>query len=128
MSVLPESPVREYATRIAGLMADARDKPSGIPVAYKNADTDVVRVPTERQYRRLLVLGSGAAAFSRTLRDTKALLDHGWVTAEWDGRYYQCVRITPEGHRALAAGQERYGLPELTRPISDVPRRLRAGA
>lgn len=74
-----------------------------------------LRCPTERQYRHLLNLGSGAAGISRTRRDIDPLLKRGWVTADWRPPYYQWVRITAEGLRALALGVERYGLPELTR-------------
>jgi hypothetical protein len=73
----------------------------------------VTRVPTEKQYRTLRVLGSGSAGLSFRKRQTEQLLRHGWVTAEWVPPYYQWVRITPDGLRALAGAVERYGLPEL---------------
>lgn len=73
-----------------------------------------MRVPTARQFGFLLKLGSGAAGLSWPMGPTEQLLRHGWVTAEkFDGRYYQLVRITPDGLRALAAAVERYGLPAL---------------
>jgi hypothetical protein len=82
-----------------------------------------MRVPTERQYERLLNLGSGAAGLSCNKRDTEPLLRHGWVTAEWRPPFYQWVRITPDGLRALAEAVERYGLPDLG-PNPTVPRRV----
>ena len=71
------------------------------------------RVPTERQYQLLLSIGSGAAALSRTKRDTEPLLRHGWVTADWRPPYYQFVRITAAGLHALARAVERFGLPSM---------------
>lgn len=71
------------------------------------------RVITERQYQRLRVLGSGSAGLSWGKRDTEVFLRRGWVTAEWRAPYYQMVRITATGLRALADGVERYGLPGL---------------
>ncbi len=65
------------------------------------------------QYQRLLPLGSASAGLSWTRRNAEPFLRHGWVTAEWRPPYYQWVRITPDGLRALADGVERYGLPEL---------------
>ncbi|MBA3565227.1 MAG: hypothetical protein H0W31_00040 [Actinobacteria bacterium] len=41
------------------------------------------------------------------------MLRHGWVTAEWKPPYYQWVRITADGLRALAFAVEKYGLPDL---------------
>jgi hypothetical protein len=73
-----------------------------------------MRAPTRKQYDKLLVLGSGAAGLSWLRRDTKPLLRRGWVTAEDpDGSYFQMVRITPLGLRALADAVELYGLPEI---------------
>jgi hypothetical protein len=72
----------------------------------------VRRIPTEKQYRRLLMLGSGAAWMSASKRDCQPLLRRGWVTADFDGRLYQWVRITPSGLRALADAVEAYGLPQ----------------
>lgn len=77
-----------------------------------------VRRPTEKQYRLLLALGSGAIQVLGTKRETEPLLRHGWVTAELkeDKSYpYAWVRITPNGLRALAIGVENYGLPEIWR-------------
>lgn len=74
-----------------------------------------MRTPTKQQYDRLLNLGSGAAGLSATKRVTDALLRHGWVTAKWVQPYYQFVRITPDGLRALALAVEKFGLPEMGR-------------
>lgn len=71
------------------------------------------RVPTEKQYGILLMLGSGAAGLSFKKRETEALLRRGWVTADWRPPYYQFVRITPDGLRALTIAVERFGLPDL---------------
>jgi hypothetical protein len=71
------------------------------------------RCPTEKQYRTLLNLGSGASGLSWGKRHTEMFLRRGWVTAEWKPPYYQWVRITPEGVRALALGVEKFGLPEI---------------
>ncbi len=70
--------------------------------------------PTENQYRTLLLLGSGAAGLSFRKRQTDALLRRGWVTADWKPPYYQWVRITSEGLRALARAVEKFGLPDVT--------------
>jgi|HubBroStandDraft_5_1064220.scaffolds.fasta_scaffold15491_3 hypothetical protein len=72
-----------------------------------------MRAPTENQYRSLLSLGSASAGLSWSKRKTEPFLRRGWVTAEWEAPFYQWVRITAEGLRALAEGVERYGLPEL---------------
>lgn len=80
------------------------------------------RCPTEKQYRKLRILGSGAAWVVGTKGDVEPLLRHGWVTADppTDARrYYAWIRITPDGLRALAEAVERYGLPELEGPGSD---------
>lgn len=71
------------------------------------------KVPTEKQYRMLRGLGSGSAGLSWGRRDTEQLLRRGWVTAELHDSYYQWVRITPDGLRALALAVEKYGLPDL---------------
>lgn len=71
------------------------------------------RVPTEKQYRQLRILGSGSAGLSWRRRETTPLLARGWVTADDDGRYFQWVRITPAGLRALADAVDRYGLPDI---------------
>lgn len=86
--------------------------PPGKPSAARST-----RFPTEHQYRVLLSLGSGNAGLSRTKRQTDPLLRHGWVTADWRPPYYQFVRITADGMRALAAAIERFGLPDLTRGV-----------
>lgn len=72
-----------------------------------------MRAPTEKQYRTLLTLGSGAAGLSWRKRDVDSLLRRGWVTALWKAPYYQQVQITPDGLRALADAVERHGLPPL---------------
>lgn len=72
-----------------------------------------MRTPTEKQYDSLLLLGSGAAGLSWGKRHAEQFLRRGWVTAEWRSPYYQWVRITSEGLRALAAAVEKYGLPEI---------------
>lgn len=69
--------------------------------------------PGEKQYAKLLALASGSAGLSFRKRETEPLLRRGWVTAEWCEPFYQWVRITPDGLRALASGVEKYGLPEL---------------
>ncbi len=69
--------------------------------------------PTEKQYRVLLNLGGGAAGLSWTKRQTEAFLRRGWVAAEWKEPFYQWVRITPDGLRALALAVEKFGLPEI---------------
>ena len=71
------------------------------------------RVPTQGQHRVLMALGSGAAGLSFTRRKCEPLLHHGWVTATLHGSYYQFVRITPDGLRALALSVEKFGLPDL---------------
>lgn len=71
------------------------------------------RVPTEKQYEFLLVLGGGAAGLSIGKRKAEQFLRRGWVTAKWDPPVYQWVRITADGLRALARGVEKYGLPSL---------------
>ncbi len=72
------------------------------------------RVPTQKQFGLLLRIGSGNAWLSAGKRDTEALLRRGWVTAEWKPPYYQWVRITADGLRALGDGVDKYGLPEMT--------------
>lgn len=73
--------------------------------------------PTEKQYRYLRCLGSGAAIVVGPKRQTEMYLRRGWVTAKHDPdatRYpYSWIRITPAGLRALADAVEKYGLPEL---------------
>jgi hypothetical protein len=73
----------------------------------------VNRVPTEKQHDMLLMLASGSAGLSWGRRDTEQLLRRGWVTAELRDRYYQWVRITPDGLRALAESVQQRGLPDL---------------
>lgn len=71
------------------------------------------RTPTENQYRTLRNLAGGSAGLSWGKRHTEQFLRRGWVTAKWDAPYYQWVRITPDGIRALAQAVEKYGLPDL---------------
>lgn len=91
------------------------------------------RVPTEKQYDTLRVLGSGAMLISGIGGDRrlwKALLRHGWVAPEKPGEE-NGLRITAEGYRALAAAADRYGLPDIHARREDPPepplvQRLRA--
>lgn len=69
--------------------------------------------PTVKQYDVLRMLGSGSAWLSARKRQCEPLLRRGWVTGELRGTYYQFVRITPDGLRALALAVEKYGLPDL---------------
>lgn len=71
------------------------------------------RTPTEKQYAKLRILASGAAGVAWRKRDTEPLVRRGWVEADLDGTYYNWVRITPDGIRALAVAVEKYGLPDL---------------
>jgi hypothetical protein len=71
------------------------------------------RCPTEKQYDTLRALGAGSAGLSFTKRSAEPLLRRGWVTAEFHDPYYQWVRITADGLRALADAVEKYGLPEI---------------
>lgn len=80
------------------------------------------RTPTEKQYWTLITLGSGSAGMSRRKRDTDPLLRWGWVSAEFDGSYYQMVRLTPEGFAALGRAVQKYGLPSLRSRLP--PRRV----
>ncbi len=77
-----------------------------------------MKTPTEKQYRCLLVLGSAGVVLTPGRRDWEPLLRHGWVEPaserEEDARWLAPLRITADGYRALAAGRERYGAPELT--------------
>lgn len=67
------------------------------------------RVPTKKQFDLMLMLGSGAALVVGQKGRIAPLIRHGWVTSRDN---YCWVRITADGLRALAAGVERYGLPE----------------
>ena len=82
-----------------------------------------MRAPTELQYQSLRALGSGSAGLSWTKRETEPFLRHGWVTADWREPYYQWVRITPDGLRALAVAVEKYGLPSMS-PKQPTSRRV----
>ena len=73
--------------------------------------------PTQKQYELLQVMGGGSAWLSARKRQCEPLLRRGWVTAEWKPPYYQWVRITPAGLRALALAVEKYGLQDLA-PVS----------
>lgn len=87
----------------------------------------MTRTPTLKQYRQLLVLGSGGAGLSWPDRKLAPYLRWGWVTADsFDGRYHHMVRITAEGFRALAAGTERYGLPSFEQTRVLVPDPVKA--
>lgn len=77
--------------------------------------------PGRKQYDLLLMLASGTAGLSMRKRRVEPMLAHGWVTAEWKPPFYQWVRITAEGLRALAVAVERYGLPDLgPKPVTTV--------
>jgi hypothetical protein len=78
----------------------------------KSAATESRRVPTERQFEILRMLGSGSALLTGRKREVDPLLRHGWVTA--DGGY-SWVRITAAGLHALARAVEKYGMPEMER-------------
>lgn len=73
------------------------------------------RVPTQKQYDTLSILGVGVAGLAWKKGTTEPLLKHGWVTAEWKAPYYSWVRITPHGLRALAAAVEKYGVAPMKR-------------
>ena len=82
------------------------------------------RTPTLRQYRQLLVLGSGGAGLSWPDRKLKPYLRWGWVERDEDHQgLWHWVRITGEGFRALARATDRYGLPgfEQTRLLMSDP-------
>lgn len=71
------------------------------------------RVPTEKQYELLRILGSGSMVLAPGRRDWGPLLRRGWVSmeAEDDGKgYLPPLRITAAGLHALADAVERYGL------------------
>lgn len=76
-----------------------------------------MRTPTEKQFARLRVLAVGTAGLSWSRREAEPLLRHGWITARFDGRYFQWVEITPDGLRAVALGLERYGLPKMQKGV-----------
>jgi len=69
-------------------------------------------VPTVKQYALLRILPPGVAGLSWSRRDTDPLLRRNWVTAEWRPPFYQWVRITPDGLRALATALYQHGLPD----------------
>lgn len=68
------------------------------------------RIPTEKQYGILRMLGSGSALLTGTRRDVEPMVRHGWVTSDHG---YSWVRITPAGLYALGRGAEKYGWPEM---------------
>lgn len=71
-----------------------------------------MRALTEKQFRRLAVLGSGAMLVSGgNQRDWGSLYRRGLIDGELGGQgcWINGVTITPEGLRALADGLERYG-------------------
>lgn len=80
-----------------------------------------VKVPSEKQYGRLLILGAGAAVIAPGRRHWETLVRNGWVTSSLEddgtGHYLPPLRITPAGLTALAEAVERYGLPELGGPV-----------
>jgi hypothetical protein len=82
-----------------------------------------LKVPTEKQFEQLGILGSGAMALAPGRRDWKPLLRRGWVQpeAEDDGNgYLPPLRITADGLRALADAVDRYGWPD----IREKPKKL----
>lgn len=75
-----------------------------------------MRVPTIKQAARLRVLGSGLIVVTPRRSDWGPLLRHGWVERAHpglspSGGFLPPLRITPDGHRALAAALERDGHP-----------------
>lgn len=81
--------------------------------------TESGRTPTRNQHDFLIVLASGNAGLSVSRRVVDPFLKHGWVTAEWVAPFYQWVRITPAGLRAVARSVEKFGLPDLgAKPIT----------
>lgn len=77
------------------------------------------RVPTEKQYAFLRMLGDGSACVTHGIRDTQMYLRRGWVTADLhaSGKYYTWLRITAVGLHALAEAVAKYGLPAITGPV-----------
>lgn len=72
------------------------------------------RTLTERQYRRLLALGTGGMIVSGgNKRDWGTMLNRGLVTGERgaQGCFVNGIRITPAGLRALADAVERLWAP-----------------
>lgn len=71
------------------------------------------KAPTEKQYRQLRILGSGAIALVPGRREWEPLLRRGWVreasTRDDNSRFLPPLQITPDGYRALAAGLELHG-------------------
>lgn len=79
-----------------------------------------MRIPTEKQYRLLSVLGGvGTWVVAPRRGEWGPLLRRGWVQPiredDQDKRFLPPLQITPEGLRALADAAERYGLPEWER-------------
>lgn len=87
------------------------------------------RPPTEAQFESLLVFGGGAMLVSGADRRLKALIRRGWLAPDRPQDPFNGLRITADGCRAIAAGIERYGLPEIRptkrRPEPPVVVRLR---
>lgn len=77
-----------------------------------------MKVPTEKQFGLLRILGNGSILALPGRRESTPLLRRGWVE-QWkpddkdEGKYLPPLRITPDGLRALADGLERYGWPSL---------------
>ena len=80
-----------------------------MPDDRSTAATDT-RVPTQRQFRLLLSLGSGNVLLTGTKGRVDPLLRHGWVTTDHG---YAWTRITARGLHALARAVARYGMPEI---------------
>lgn len=81
-----------------------------------------MRKPTEKQFRKLLVLRS-AIALAPGFREWQPFVKHGWVEGAWGhstdeisttGRRkrYPPLKLTPDGYRAVATGLELYGEPD----------------
>lgn len=73
------------------------------------------RVPTEKQFRKLMAIGIHYTVLVPGRRDWGPLLKHGWVEAlEADdgGTYLPPLRISADGLRALADCVERYEHPQ----------------
>lgn len=82
--------------------------------------------PTEKQYRKLAVLGATAIALAPGRGEWGPLLRRGWVETihedDKDKRFLPPVRITVEGLHALARGMEKHdAAPEIR---AEMPRQV----
>jgi hypothetical protein len=73
------------------------------------------RIPTKRQFDRLLVVGSGSMIISGGDRGLRAMVKRGWLSTDPPGSD-NGFRITAEGFRALADAMEKYGLEPIKPP------------